>query len=161
MVETQHWHVKTAKRACLKELNIKTRTRCVHFRSPWKTWALLPTPTPAVLSTERHTQPQSKHQDWERKILFLSAKRGGADLFTSCLMQYGECNHRCGKWVLFRTAGQGSISCSLVSRQGAMSTLIRSVCGTRTHVYGLWTLQNHCLSHTAVSIQHVHLIYHW
>lgn len=76
-------------------------------------------------------------------------------------MQYGGCNHHCGNFKVgvFETAGEAHISCSLASRQGAMSTLIRSVCSTRTHVYGLWTVENFHLSHTDVSIQQVHLIY--
>ena len=52
------------------------------------------------------------------------------------------------KWVLFRAAGEKRISCSLASRQGAMSTLIRSVCRAGTHVCGLWTLEDRRLSLT-------------
>lgn len=62
------------------------------------------------------------------------------------------------KRVRFRTAGEESISCSLASRQGAMSTLIGSVCRARAHVCGLWTLQNRCVSRTELPILHVHLI---
>ncbi len=66
----------------------------------------------------------------------------------SCNMEEAVITVAIAKQVLFRTAGQERISCSLASRQGAMNTLIRSVCSASTHVCGLWTLQNRCLSHT-------------
>lgn len=64
------------------------------------------------------------------------------------------------KGDFFQTAGEKHISCSLASRQGAMSALIRSVCSARTHVCSLWTLENPWLSHTQVLTQHIYLIYH-
>ena len=64
------------------------------------------------------------------------------------------------KWKLFRTAGEGSISRSLAGRQGAMNTLIRSTCSTRTHVCGLWTLLNHCRSSNELPAEYIDQIYH-
>ncbi len=79
----------------------------------------------------------------------------------SCNMEEIIITVAISKWVLFRTAGEERISCSLASRQGALSTLIRSVCSARTHVCGLWTLENRCLSHTELPTLQVHLIHQW
>lgn len=65
------------------------------------------------------------------------------------------------KWEFFGRAGEERISCSLAGRQGAMSALIRSACSARTHICGLWTLHNRCLSYSVLPIQHVHLIHPW
>lgn len=41
-----------------------------------------------------------------------------------------------------------------------MNTLIRSMCGTRTHVCGLWTLESHCCSSNELPAQCIDQIYH-
>lgn len=143
-----------SQRACFKVLNTETRTQYLHFRSLWKTWALLQTQTSIALSTAwqlPHIRKEEKSHPllkaswlWKKNDSWTHQERSKKGVKqirlhpASCNMEDVIITVAILKWVLFGTVGEGRISCSLASRQRVMSTLIRSVCSTRTHLYCLW-----------------------